>query len=90
MRQALICDGITASYRLEVRRAGVVVADQIVRGGGLRHDRPLYVFREIPMPAGDASIAVRFSRVDDQTAGNGNQQDLRAPSDGGASAAEGH
>lgn len=87
MRQALICDGITASYHLEVRRAGVVVADQIVRGGGLRHDRPLYVFREIPMPAGDASIAVRFSRVDDQTTGNGNRQDLRVPSDAGASAA---
>jgi hypothetical protein len=64
MRQAVVCTGTTAAYRLEVRREGAVIADQIVRGGGLRHDRPLYVFREMSMPPGDAAIAVRFVRVD--------------------------
>jgi len=64
MRQAVVCTGTTATYRLEVRREGAVIADQIVRGGGLRHDRPLYVFRDISLPPGDAAIAVRFFRVD--------------------------
>jgi len=88
MRQALICDGTTASYRLEVRRAGILVADQTVRGGGLRHDRPLYVFREIPMPAGDASITVRFSRVEGQTTNDVDRHDFGASSGGGVSASE--
>ena len=64
MRQAVVCTGTTATYRLEVLREGAVIADQIVRGGGLRHDRPLYVFRDISLPPGDAAIAVRFFRVD--------------------------
>lgn len=64
MRQAVVCTGTTATYRLEVRREGAVIADQIVRGGGLRHDRPLYVFRDISLPPGDVAIALRFFRVD--------------------------
>ena len=64
MRQAVVCTGTTAVYRLEVRREGAVIADQIVRGGGLQHDRPLYVFRDIWLPPGDAAIAVRLVRVD--------------------------
>lgn len=64
MRQSLVCEGTTASYRLEVRREGAVVAEQTVRGGGLHHDRPLYVFRDIPVPAGETAISVRFVRID--------------------------
>lgn len=63
MRQAMICDGTTAEYRLTVRRNGQAIADHIVRAGGLRHDRPLYVFHEFRLPAGDAIITVRFDRV---------------------------
>ena len=66
MRQAVVCDGTTASYRLEVRYRGGVIAEQVVRGGGLRHDRPLYVSRDIQLPPGDADISVRFVRVDAQ------------------------
>ena len=67
MRQALICEGTTASYRLEVRREGSDIVDQIVRGGGLRHDRSLYVFRDIPLPPGETDISVRFVRIDPTT-----------------------
>jgi len=88
MRQALVCDGITASYRLEVRRTGIIVADQIVRGGGLRHDRPLYVFREIPMPLGDSSISVRFTRVEVRSS-DVDSSDLLGPPAGGADAPDG-
>jgi hypothetical protein len=68
MRQSVICEGTTASYRLEVRREGALVAEQTVRGGGLHHDRPLYVFREIPMRAGETAISVKFMRIDNPTA----------------------
>lgn len=67
MRQSLICEGTTATYRLEVRREGTVIAEQIVRGGGLHHDRPLYVFRDIALPDGEAAISVQFVRVDAKT-----------------------
>ena len=67
MRQSMACVGTTASYRLEVRWNDRVMLQQTVRGGGLRHDRALYLFRDIDLPPGDASIRVRFDRVDPVT-----------------------
>jgi hypothetical protein len=64
MRQAVICEGVAASYRLEVRHQGRLLAEQIVRGGGWRRDRRLYVFREFALPPGDARVEVRFDRID--------------------------
>jgi hypothetical protein len=64
MRQSVICEGGSAVYRLQVLRDGIMVLDELVHGGGLRHDRPLYIFREIPQHAGDAVITVRLERVD--------------------------
>lgn len=64
MRQSVVCEGANASYRLEVSRGGVVLADVAVRPGGLRRDRPLYVFQEMSVPVGDADISVRFTRID--------------------------
>jgi hypothetical protein len=64
MRQAVICEGVAASYRLEVRHEGRLLTEQIVRGGGWRQDRRLYVFREFPLPSGDARVEVRFDRID--------------------------
>jgi hypothetical protein len=64
MRQRLVCEGAAASYRLTVRAAGAVRADRVVRAGGLRHDRRLYVFEEVRLPAGEADIDVRFDRVE--------------------------
>ena len=64
MRQSVICEGANASYLLQVRRDDVVVVEQLVTPGGLRKDRPLYVFRDIPLPAGDAEVRVAFVRVE--------------------------
>lgn len=36
MRQTTICEGINASYRLEVRHGGETVAERLVEPGGLR------------------------------------------------------
>lgn len=72
MRQPEICEGVSARYHLEVRRDDTLIVDQIVQGGGMRHDRPLYVFHDIPQPAGAAGISVRFVRVDTTEAAGAN------------------
>lgn len=64
MRQRVVCEGTTARYRLDVRRNGELLHSQVVRGGGLRNDRPLYVSHDLPVPAGPARFAVRLARVD--------------------------
>ena len=64
MRQPVVCEGVSAQYRLTVRREGRVVAHRIVRGGGLRQDRRIYVFHELPLDPGSSSIEVRFDRID--------------------------
>jgi len=64
MRSATICTGTSASYRLLVTRDGVVLDDRVVTAGGLRGDRPLYVFREIAVPAAAGHFTIRFSRVE--------------------------
>ena len=63
MRQTQICEGASASYRLTVLVDGQVVLDDVVRGGGLRHDRPIYVFRERRVAPGDRAVAVTFVRL---------------------------
>jgi hypothetical protein len=63
MRQPVACEGAAAEYRLTVTRNGLRFVDRVVRGGGLRHDRRLYVLEEIPMSPGDVTIDVRFDRL---------------------------
>jgi hypothetical protein len=64
MRQAVICEGENASYRLEVRADRQVIAERIVRPGGLRRDRPLYVLLELPMATGERDIRVELTRIE--------------------------
>jgi hypothetical protein len=64
MRLPMVCEGASAQYRLTVRHDGRIVAEQTVHGGGLRQDRRIYVFRELPIDPGDAAIEVRFDRID--------------------------
>lgn len=76
MRQPVVCEGTTATYRLEVRREGRLIGAQVVRGGGLRQDRRLYVFREFRVPPGEALVDVRFDRIE------GDAQPSSSPRDG--------
>jgi hypothetical protein len=64
MRQALVCEGVAAGYRLRVIYEDRLLAEQVVRGGGLRQDRRLYVFREFPLPPGEGRVSVRFDRLE--------------------------
>lgn len=87
MRQSVVCEGTTARYRLEVRRNGELLHAQVVRGGGLRNDRPLYVSRDLPVPAGQASFTVRLARIDTIPEEHGS--DPSPGDDGGDSADDG-
>jgi hypothetical protein len=67
MRQRVECDGRFATYTLEVRSDDRVVATTVVRGAGLRHDRPNYLLREFDVPAGVRRIRVSFIRREPTT-----------------------
>ena len=67
MRQSMSCVGTSATYRLEVHWNDRLIVRQTIRGGGLRRDRPLYLFRNIELPPGDAAIHVTFQRVESVT-----------------------
>lgn len=57
------CEGTSAEYRLVVRDGQGVRVDRTIRGGGLRRDRRLYVFEELPLAEGQSIVEVRFERV---------------------------
>lgn len=82
MRQREVCEGVTASYRLEVLRDGTLLDTATVRGGGLRRDRQLYVFRELRVPSGPATFEVRLTRREAAAVDT-------AAADGGAASAPG-
>ena len=75
MRQRVVCEGTTASYRFEVRREGEIIASSTVRGGGMRHDRQLYIFRELPIPSGRSTLEVRLTRIDSTARPTGDEED---------------
>lgn len=62
MRQRVECDGRFATYTLRVEADGRVLAESIVRGGGLRHDRPIHLLRDHDLPAGAHRIRISFTR----------------------------
>ena len=64
MRQSEVCEGTTARYRLDVRRDDSLLVTMLLRGGGLRHDRQLYVLRDVAVPRGRSTVDVRLTRLD--------------------------
>ena len=64
MRQAVICDGAAASYRLVVTRDGAPLLDAALTGGGARRDRPIHFLREYPIPAGTVHLSLTLERID--------------------------
>jgi hypothetical protein len=63
MRNPRACIGVIASYALEVRVGGTVLAQDTVLPPGARGDRPLNVLREFPLSAGDHDVAVSFRAI---------------------------
>lgn len=62
MRQRVECEGKFATYSLLIDADGRRIADMLVRGAGLRHDRPLYVLREVDLTPGQHRLHVGFTR----------------------------
>jgi hypothetical protein len=62
MRQRVECEGHFASYTLAVAVDGQPLDTSIVRGAGLRHDRPIYLLRTFDMAAGRRHVRVEFRR----------------------------
>ena len=84
MRQRTVCAGASARYHLEVRRDERVIATAELRGGGLRGDRQLYVFRELAIPSGTSDIAVRLVRLDSTVSPDSSDADAEhRPDDAG-------
>lgn len=65
MRLALECEGGSATYRFRVWRDSVLLDDRILRGSGFRHDRPIHLLREYPVPPGERNLRVVLQRVEE-------------------------
>lgn len=83
MRQRMDCDGRFASYTLRVELDGHVLDESVVRGSGLRHDRPLYVLRDFDVPAGIHHARVSLIRRERATPDSTPGQSARATADTG-------
>lgn len=62
MRNPDACVGRPEPYRLTVVLDGRVVTEETVEGAGARHDRPIYVFREVSAAPGSHRLRVSFRR----------------------------
>ncbi|MDQ8153293.1 MAG: hypothetical protein P3B98_01415 [Gemmatimonadota bacterium] len=64
MRLRWECEGRFARYLLTVTIDGQVLAADTVHGGGLRHDRPMHLFREYAVAPGQRRLGIRLRRID--------------------------
>jgi len=67
MRQAVVCEGASATYRLRVWRDDQLLDDEVLRGGGFRNDRPIYLLRDYPASPGTYRLRVEMRRVETVT-----------------------
>lgn len=63
MRQEEVCRRHILPYHLRVWIDSVLVLDDTARAGGVREDRPLFVFFELPVASGRHRIEVAFERM---------------------------
>lgn len=64
MRLRWECEGRFARYLLSVSVDGRQLAADTVRGGGLRNDRPIHLFREYAVAPGKRRVTVSLRRID--------------------------
>lgn len=63
MRNPRACIGEIAPYLLRAEVDGVELVHDTVAPGGVRGDRPVSIFRELPVTPGRHRLAVRFDAV---------------------------
>lgn len=84
MRLRWECEGRFARYLLTVTVDDRAVAADTVRGGGLRNDRPMHLFREFALTPGSHRVEVSLRRLDVGTPRDSTSQETAA----GAAAAD--
>ena len=62
MRQEEVCERRILPYRLQVELGGARVLDELVRAGGAREDRPLFVFHDLFVMPGTHHLKITFAR----------------------------
>jgi hypothetical protein len=62
MREEEVCERRILPYRLRVDVDGARVVDELVRAGGAREDRPLFVFRDLAVTPGTHHLQITFER----------------------------
>ena len=62
MRQRVECEGRFATYALRVEADGRLVTRSVIRGAGLRHDRPMYLLRDFELSSGVRHVRIVFAR----------------------------
>lgn len=62
MRQTVECTGRLATYDLSVTVDGATLVTEVVRGGGLRNDRPMYLLRSLAVEPGERRVHVALRR----------------------------
>ncbi len=79
MRREEECVGRLLPYRLQVTLDGSRAVDQLVQAAGARHDRPLFVFRELPVSPGQHALAVTFTHEGTLPAGARAEEEAERP-----------
>lgn len=64
MRLRVECEGTFARYLLTVGVDERLLRQDTIRGGGLRHDRPMHVFDEVAVTPGPMRLRVELTRLD--------------------------
>jgi hypothetical protein len=63
MRSPEVCVGANASYELNVKLDGREVVRDTVHPGGVRADRPVYVFQELRVSPGTHLVEVKLAAI---------------------------
>ena len=77
-----VCEARAIPYLLEVRIDGATFVADTIHGAGAREDRPVTVFREIPIAVGERAIDIAFGPlVHEDGAGESDEDDDRGDDD---------
>ncbi|MDX2059074.1 MAG: hypothetical protein SFV24_14805 [Gemmatimonadales bacterium] len=68
MRLRVKCEGRTVPYALRVVVGDREVLLDTLRGGGTRHDRPIHLFQDIALDAGEHRVRITVERLDSASA----------------------
>lgn len=66
MRQRVECEGTTATYALEIQIDGQLIDSRVLRGGGFRHDRPMYLLDDLMIAPGEHHLVVTLTRREEE------------------------